>query len=171
MSTTIESTALANAIDETEGAVGIDPSKALAVFGVSGSGVRQVGSAIRIGKFSIEADEPTPLGDGQAPNPVEYVLAGLLSCQVVTYRVWALKLGIALDDVTIAIDGDLDFRGFFGLDDSVRPGFGEIRLNVTLTGPETAERYQELREIVDEHCPVLDIITNPSPVISTLTVA
>lgn len=171
MSTTLEPTALATAIDETERAVGIDPSKALAVFGVSGTGVRQVASTIRIGKFSIEADEPAALGDGAAPNPVEYVLAGLLSCQVVTYRVWAVKLGIALDDVTISIDGDLDFRGFFGLDDTVRPGFGEIRLNVTLTGPETAERYQELRELVDEHCPVLDIITNPSTVTSTLTVA
>lgn len=171
MSTSLGSTPLSTAIADTESAVAADPAKAAAVFRVSGSGVRQVASSIKIGKFTIEADEPAALGDGAAPNPVEYVLAGLLSCQVATYRVWATKLGIALDDVTISVDGDLDFRGFFGLDESVRPGYSDIRLNVTLTGPESAGRYQELREVVDEHCPVLDIIANPTTVSSTLTVA
>jgi len=66
--------------------------------------------------------------------------------------------------------GDLDVRGFFGLDTAVRPGFSEIRVEVRLTGPETAERYAELQRAVDEHCPVLDLFTNRTPVRSTLVV-
>jgi len=94
---------------------------------------------------------------------------------VVTYRFWAARLGIRLDDVGIRLDdveidavGDLDVRGFFGLDDEVRAGFGDIRLDVRLTGPERPERYAELQQAVDAHCPVLDLFTNPTPVATTV---
>jgi len=53
----------------------------------------------------------------------------------------------------------------------VRPGFIGVRLEITPTGPETAERYQELAEAVDAHCPVLDLFTNPTPVQRKLAVA
>lgn len=87
---------------------------------------------------------------------------------MVTYRFWAARLGIRLDDVEIDAVGDLDVRGFFGLDDEVRAGFGDIRLDVRLTGPESPERYAELQQAVDAHCPVLDLFTNPTPVATTV---
>lgn len=120
---------------------------------------------ISVGRHTIADDEPPALGgeDG-APNPVETALAGLLSCQVVTYRVWATKLGIALDDVHIGIDGDLDVRGFFWFDGSVRPGFGEVRVQVRLAGPKPAETYQRPQAALDEQCPVLELFRNPAPV-------
>ena len=37
-------------------------------------------------------------------------------------------------------------------------------LSMTVTGPESAERYAELAAAVDEHCPVLDLFKNPVPV-------
>lgn len=59
-------------------------------------------------------------------------------------------------------------RGFFGLDDNVRPGFQQIRVTVNVSGPETAERYQELQDAVDAHCPVLDLTTGTTPVSTQL---
>jgi hypothetical protein len=44
-----------------------------------------------------------------------------------------------------------------------------VRLAITLTGPETEERYQELRAAVDAHCPVLDLFVNPTPVAVTVS--
>ncbi|MFL5334289.1 MAG: OsmC family protein, partial [Geminicoccaceae bacterium] len=44
-------------------------------------------------------------------NPVEYALASLASCQAITYRFWADKLGIRLDGLEIAAEGDLDLHG------------------------------------------------------------
>ena len=102
---------------------------------------------------------------------MEYYLASLLSCQVVTYRVWAEKLGIVVDDIKAKAEGDLDVRGFFGFDDDVRPGFGEVRVVVTVTGPETRERYEELQQAVDDHCPVLDLTRNPTPIHTVLETA
>jgi Predicted redox protein, regulator of disulfide bond formation len=104
-----------------------------------------------------------------AASPVEYALGALLSCQVVVYRLYAQALGIQVDEIDIAAEGDLDARRLFGIEESVRPGFGAVRLAVTITGPESEERYQELRAAVDEHCPVLDLFRNPTPV--TVTVA
>ena len=43
--------------------------------------------------------------------------------------------------------------------------FGEVEnLQVSVKGPESAERYQELATAVDKHCPVLDLFQNPVPV-------
>jgi putative redox protein len=119
----------------------------------------------------IEVDEPDVLAGGDRhANPVEYALASLASCQAITYRFWAAKLGIALDGVEVAVEGDLDLHGFFGLDDATRAGFTGIRLDVTPRGPESAERYRELADAVDAHCPVLDLFTHATPVERRLAV-
>jgi hypothetical protein len=42
--------------------------------------------------------------------------------KAIAYRFWAAQLGIELAGLEITAEGDLDLRGFFGFDDSVRPG-------------------------------------------------
>ena len=159
-------------VDATTAAVADNPDNAAALFRTSGTGGDGVRSEIRIGRHTLLVDEPPALGGvDDAPNPVENALAGLLSCQVVTYRFWAAKLEIPLDDIAVDVDGDLDVRGFFGLDDAVRPGFGEVRVTVTLSGPAEPERYRELAAAVDAHCPVLDLFRNTTPVTTTLVTA
>ena len=102
---------------------------------------------------------------------VEHALIALASCQAITYRFWAAKLGIELDGLEITAEGHLDVRGFFGFDDGVRAGFTGVRLEITPAGPETAERYQELADAVATHCPVLDLFTNQTPVERRIAVA
>jgi uncharacterized OsmC-like protein len=161
--------ALRGIVDATAAAVSTDVANAAVVFSATGNGVSGVATDIRIGRHNSLIDEPPALGGTDAaPNPVETALAGLLSCQVVTYRFWAAKLGIPLDDIRIETHGDLDVRGFFGLDDGVRPGFGDVRVKVTLTGPASREQYRALQAAVDQHCPVLDLFANPTPVSTEL---
>lgn len=157
--------ALRGIVAATSAAISVDTSNASVVFSAKGRGDSGVATDISIGRHEITIDEPPTLGGTDAaPNPVEAALAGLLSCQVVTYRFWAAKLDIPLDDVQITTEGDLDVRGFFGLEDDVRPGFGEVRVQVRLSGPASAEQYRELQAAVDQHCPVLDLFANPTPV-------
>lgn len=160
---------LGGVIAATSDAVAADPANAHVVFGAVATAHDAVASTVSLGRYTVEVDEPPALGgEHSAPNPVEYFLAALLSCQVVTWRFWAEKLGIVVDDISARADGDLDVRGFFGLDDEVRPGFGEVRVVVTVTGPESADRYSELQQAVDAHCPVLDLARNPTPVQTVL---
>ena len=67
------------------------------------------------------------------------------------------------------VDGDLDARELFGIEGGARAGFTHVRLAITITGPETQERNTELRDVVDQHCPVLDLFVNATPVSATVT--
>ena len=145
------------------------PEAAQMTFTVGAELIDGLRMDIDIRKHRITVDEPRGLGGtDEGPNPVELVLASLATCQAITYRVWAMKLGVALDSVNVEADGDIDLRGFFGVDDSVRPGFSAVRLRVRLDGPESTARYQELADAVDGHCPVLDFTGSAIPVERTI---
>lgn len=133
-------------------------------------GVTEVSSQVGSGhQFTV--DEPVGLGGGNAgPSPIEYALAALGSCQAITYRFWAAHLGMTLDTVNIEVEGDIDIRGFFGIDDGVRPGYSAVRVHVRVSGPESPARYRELAAAVDAHCPILDVFTAPVTVETTLSV-
>ena len=160
---------LTTLIADTRKAVADDPANAQAVFAAQGTLVGVTEVDIRTGVHTFKVDEPPALGGANvAANPVQYALASLGSCQAITYRFWAEQLGIAFDSLSVRVEGDLDIRGFFGFDDAVRPGFSAIRVEVTVTGPESPGRYQELAAAVDAHCPVLDLFKNPVPVTRAL---
>lgn len=121
-------------------------------------------SIVRIRDFQLAVDEPPSLGGTDtAPNPVELALAALATCQEITYRLHADHLGIPLNGVAVTLEGDLDLRGFFGVDDGVRPGFTAIRGSVTLDSPASSAELERLKTHVDAHCPVLDLLANPTP--------
>jgi len=152
--------------------IAADAANGRLTYRVSGSGEGSVASTIVAGKHAFVVDEPAALaGDDVAASPVEVALGALISCQIVVYRLYAQALGIRVDEINIRAEGDLDARRLFGIEESVRPGFTDVRLQISITGPETEERYQELRSAVDAHCPVLDLFANPTPVSITVSKA
>jgi putative redox protein len=152
--------------------IAADATNGQLTYRVSGAGEGSVATAIVAGKHRFLVDEPGALaGDDLGASPVEFALGALISCQVVVYRLYAHALGIQVDEIDIKAEGDLDARRLFGIEESVRAGFTDVRLAITLTGPETDARYQELKAVVDAHCPVLDLFQNPTPVTVTVTKA
>ena len=149
--------------------IAADTSSAQLTYRVSGAGEGSVATTIRAGKHEFVVDEPAALaGDDVAASPVEYALGALVSCQVVVYRLYAQALGIAVDDISIDATGELDARTLFGIDGGPRAGFTSIDLAITITGPESEDRYNELRAAVDAHCPVLDLFANATPVTASV---
>ena len=111
-------------IADTRKAIADDAANAHAVFTAQGTLVGVTEVDIKTGAHRFTVDEPPALGGADAAaNPVQYALASLGSCQAITYRFWAAQLGVELDSITVRVEGDLDLRGFFGVDDGVRPGF------------------------------------------------
>lgn len=153
----------------TQAALSTDPAQAQAVFHAQSRLGDGVNSAVAIRQFNVGVDEPPGLG-GQdtAPNPVEYILAALGSCQEITYRLYADALGIPLNGVSVRLTGAIDLRGFFNVAQDVRPGFQTIEADVTLDSPASQEDLARLKDIVDRHCPVLDILRNSTPVTLSL---
>lgn len=145
-----------------------EPSRAVRSYSASTelrSGLR---CDVAAGEHTLVIDErPSLGGTDEGASPIEAVLGVLAACQAITYRVWAAKMGVALEHVRVTVDGDIDLNGFFGLDDAARAGFTAIRVNVELDGPEP-DRYRELADTADRHCPVFDLVASPVPVIRML---
>ena len=141
------------------------PSASHVQFTARTEQVEGLHSHVRIRQFHLDVDEPPALaGQDHGPNPVEMILAALGSCQEITYRFYADKLGISLRGISVEVKGDLDLRGFFAVDPATRPGFGAVHATVTIDSPASDEELQKLRAMVDAHCPVLDILSQPTPV-------
>ncbi len=144
--------------------IAADPSTAALTYKVTGRGIGSVATEIQAGKHRFLVDEPGALaGDDYAASPVEYALGALVSCQVVVFRLYAQALGLTIDTIEITAEGDLDVRKLFGIDEAGRAGFHDVRVKVDITGPHTAEQYENLRQVVDAHCPVLDLFANAVP--------
>jgi len=164
--------ALRAVVDGMTEAITADPSAGAVSFDADVTLVGVTEVDVITGTHTFKVDEPEVLGGTDvAANPVQLVLASLGACQAITYQFWAAKLDIALEGIEARVEGDLDLRGFFGIDDSVRPGFTRIRLFVTLRGPEAPERYAALIGAVNAHCPVLDIVANPVPIERVVKIA
>ncbi len=124
------------------------------------SGVGQE-DATRTEPFTIDADEPPVLlGHNLAPNAGEYLLHALAACLTGTIAYHAAARGIALEGLECAIHGDVDLRGFLGLDGTVRPGFQHIRVDITATGDFDDTEFAELAALT-HYSPVRDSIIHP----------
>ena len=158
-------------ISDTQSAFREQPEAAKATFSSSSRLTEGFRSEISIRQHRLAADEPAALGGADSgPNPVELILAALGSCQEITYRAYAVALGIPLDSVSVELTGEVDLRGFFAVDDSVRSGYQNIRGKVNIESSASEAELQKLRAVVDAHCPVLDILTNKVPVALSLSI-
>ena len=141
-----------------------EPGRARVTFRCDSALQEGFQSAVSVRHHTLTVDEPTGIGGSdQGPTPVELVLAALGTCQEITYRAFATALGIPLQGVSASVEGDIDFRGFFALDDTVRPGFGALRVNITLTSNASPSDLAQLTAAVNAHCPVLDMLSVPVP--------
>ncbi|SAL77613.1 OsmC family protein [Caballeronia arvi] len=104
--------------------------------------------------FDIAADEPVELlGTNSAPNPQELLLAALNACMSVGYAANAAVMGIKLEKLEIESFGQLDLRGFLGLDASVKPGYKEVSYTVRIKSNAPREKLEELHAIVMKTSP------------------
>jgi uncharacterized OsmC-like protein len=104
--------------------------------------------------FEIRADEPTELfGGDTAPNPQELLLAALNACMSVGYAANAATMGITLQALEIETEGELDLRGFLGIDPAVKPGYEEVRYTVRIKSSAPREQVEELHQRVMKTSP------------------
>jgi len=121
--------------------------------------------------FEIDVDEPMELlGQNSAPNPQEMLMTALNACIMVGYVAGAAMKGIRLDKVEIETSGELDLRGFLGIDASVPPGYEAIRYTVTMKGNGSEADFREIHETVMKTSPNYFNIARPIRIDSRLVV-
>lgn len=112
--------------------------------------------------YQLEGDEPPVLlGSDTAPNAVETVLHALASCLSVGFVYNAAAKGIRVESLDFDLEGDLDLRGFLGLDENVRPGYESLRVTYRVEADASREQLEELCEYTQATSPVVDLLRNP----------
>ena len=150
--------ALVNMIE----AVGKNPSTAKVVFRAETQLQDDVRCSARVRNFAdMTIDEPPELGGGDAGmNPVELILVALGTCQEVMFAAYASFMGIKLDVCKVDVKGYLDLRGLLSVDPTVAPGYQQITYKTTIVSTADNSELLKLIDVVEKHCPVLDILTS-----------
>lgn len=156
-------------ITDTQAEYRADAAAGQATFRSSSSLSAGLRSDVSIREHHAIVDEPTALGGGDVgPNPSELILGPLGSCQEITYKAFATTMGIEPTRVSVELEGDIDLRGFFAVDDSIRAGYQAIRGTVHIESSAAPEQIEQLRQVVNAHCPVLNMLATPVPVVLEL---
>jgi putative redox protein len=134
---------------------------------IAGATVQQEGFRTegRFGRHLVFVDEPTSFGGtDSAANPAELLLAALGASLSVTLRCHAALLGVPVGRIRVELEGDLDIRGFFDADPTVRSGFPELRLQVQIESDASAGALAGLMAAAERGCPVLDTCRAAPPI-------
>jgi uncharacterized OsmC-like protein len=122
----------------------------------------------RTRKFVVTADAPPGLGGyDAAPAAVEVLLASLAGCVTSGIAANAALFDVPIDALDIELEADIDLRGVFGHDKSVRNGFSDIRYTVTIQSPAPEEKVRRCKETIDRKSPVLDSLAKPVSITSS----
>jgi uncharacterized OsmC-like protein len=110
-------------------------------FGIGGERVSR--------RFSIDIDEPCELGGtNRFANPQEHLIAALNACMTVGYVAQCAVRGITLESLEIETVGEIDLRGFLGIDPAVPPGYENLSTIVRIKGSGTREAFADVHEAV-----------------------
>ena len=113
---------------------------------------------LRVRDFApMAADEPEIAGGtNEGPSPLEYVTAGLAACQLVTVTKIADAMGLQYEGLDVDAEADVKFRAARGAMSPI-PRFTSARLVVRFKSSEPPERLDQLKELVEERCPVSNL--------------
>jgi uncharacterized OsmC-like protein len=115
--------------------------------------------------FVLDEDEhQVLLGEDQGPNPVEYLLAGLIGCLTSSLVYHAAARGITIRGIRSRLEGDIDLRGFLGLSPDVKVGYENIRVYFKIDADLSEAQKEELIQMAQKYSPVFNTVANPTPV-------
>jgi hypothetical protein len=89
---------------------------------------------------------------------------------IVGYTALCALQGITLEKLEITTEGDIDLRGFFGLDPAVAAGYRELRTRVVIKGDGTEEQFQKIHQMVLATSPNFYNVTRAVSVVPVLTI-
>lgn len=96
-------------------------------------------------------------GTNAGPNPGVLGRGALASCLALGYAMWAARLGVPLDTLEVEVEADFDSRGQLGVDDSVPPGYLEVRYLVTVGSPAPESDVRHVLDTADRYSPYRDV--------------
>jgi uncharacterized OsmC-like protein len=122
-------------------------------------------------QFSIDIDEPYELGgSNRFANPQEHLIAALNACMMVGYVAQCAVRGITLESLAIETHGEINLRGFLGIDADLPRGYENLNYTVRIKGSGTRQQFAEVHEAVMATSPNFYNMSRPVALVPTLVV-
>lgn len=113
---------------------------------------------IEDGAWRLAADMPTKAGGEEtAPTPGVLGRGALASCIAISIASWAARRDVPIEAVQVEVQADFDARGELGMDDSIPPGYQEVRYVISVKSPAPPNAVAELIDIAERYSPYADV--------------
>ena len=109
-------------------------------------------------------------GTNAGPNPGVLGRAALGTCLALGYAMWAARLDVPIDDLTVDVEADYDARGELGVSDEVPPGYLQVRYHVRISSPASPETIRQLIDTADKYSPYRDVFARAHDVRRQVTI-
>ena len=128
-----------------------------------------ISCSIDIGRAIYQAEAHQGVGgSGTAACSGDLLLGALAACAQLTCQMVAEAMGIQVNRIEAAVEGDLDLRGTLGVSREAAVGFESIRMIFDIEAPEaTAEQIERLREKTEQYCVVMQTLIRPPEIQTT----
>ncbi|MFQ5998206.1 MAG: OsmC family protein [Candidatus Bathyarchaeia archaeon] len=112
-------------------------------------------------QFTVVSDEEKKVeGTDTAPNPLEYLLAGVGFCLASTIAIHASAFNTSFDSLEIDVSGKWSVSAYYDLV-KTSPGFREINIEIRVNSSDDESKIRKLIEISQDHCPGINTLLNP----------
>lgn len=131
----------------------------IAVVGSRASSDKPMKMVVKAGNYEIVIDKV----GGEAPSPVEYLLASYAGCINIVGEIVAKDMGIKIYDIKIEVAGTFNpSKLMTGMGE--RAGYKELSVKVYVKSDADLEALKSWLMNVKERCPVEDNLANPTPI-------
>src|SRR3954471_8772802 len=122
-----------------------------------------ISCSVDIGRAVYAAEAHTGVGGaGTAACSGDLLLGAIAACAQVTCQMVSTAMGVPVNSIRVAVEGDMDLRGTLGLSKEVPVGFEAIRVRFAIDAPDaTQEQVRALREKTEQYCVVMQTLTTP----------
>ena len=133
-----------------------------------GQGDEPIACSVDLGRAMYEAQAHAGVGgEGTGACSGDLLLGALAACAQITCQMVAEAMGLAVNDIAVTVEGDLDLRGTLGIDREAPVGFTDIRLSFAIDAPGASEdELAALQRKTERYCVVMQTLLGP-PAVTT----
>ncbi len=111
------------------------------------------------GEVTFQSDEPLMLGGGgSTPNPMQYLIYGVIACYASSSAKLAAMESIAFKSFKVKATAHMDLTGVFGF--TQNPILSHLKLQLMVDTDASFDKLEKLNEIAKERCPGYYCITH-----------
>ena len=109
-------------------------------------------------------------GDDAGPSPSTMLRAAFSSCLAIGIKLWASRLDVPIEHITVTVETDVDARGQLGVSASASAGFEAIRIAVSVQSDADRNAVTQVIETSFAHSPLVEVVRNPQSIETALTI-